>query len=211
MARDFSSVPDLPATTLSDSFLMSSSTRTSLSAFRKTENDSGSSFPSVLRASRSVRISRRVHSNFITISADAPGWSISTYAILLPYLGSVATVASFENERFLIDWTVESWGTGSQTRSFLVPAGTSGTLPTYSIENVRLSAGFRYFLSATCWAAPSWQHASFLAPFASAEQHASPAFAEPPASQPAEPAARARTATMDRFFIMGLPSFGLTI
>jgi hypothetical protein len=51
----------------------------------------GSSLPSALRASRSVLISSRVQSNFIVISAEAPGLSISKYAILLPYLDSTPT------------------------------------------------------------------------------------------------------------------------
>ena len=82
-----------------------------------------------MSASRSVLISSRVQANFMATSAEVPGLSISTYAILFPYLGSVLNFTSFEKERSLMLWTVESWGTGSQTRSFFVPAGISRALP----------------------------------------------------------------------------------
>jgi hypothetical protein len=38
----------------------------------------------------------------------------------------------------------------------------SATLPTYSIENVRLSAGFRKDFSTTCWAGAAAQQESPL-------------------------------------------------
>src|SRR5439155_22219343 len=58
--------------------------------------------------------------------------------------GSLAICGGREKVSSRIDWTVESCGTGIQTRSFFVPAGTSSTLPVYSMEKLRVSPGRKY-------------------------------------------------------------------
>src|SRR5262245_14293496 len=101
-----------------------------------------------------------------------------------------------------MDWTVESWGAGSQTRSFFVPAGISATLPTYSTENVRLSEGLRKALSTSCWAG-AWQQASAVLP----AQQESPLAVAPEDSQPIEPATRASRAAADTKLFIGTTLF----
>src|SRR6185436_7924505 len=67
-------------------------------------------------------------------------------------------------------------------------AGISGTLPTYSIENVRSSAGLRKLFSTTCWAgAPAQQESPLEQP-------------SPPVEL--QPAERTSRATADRNRIM---------
>ena len=47
--------------------------------------------------------------------------------------------------------TVLFCGTGNQTFSFFVPAGTSETLPTYSMEDFREPDGFMNSGATFCW------------------------------------------------------------
>src|SRR5262245_43851792 len=154
MARALSTVSLRPFVTSSESFLMSPSMVTSWSGPRKTLKEPSGSEPSPASFSRSVLISCRVQTNFMVISAAAPGDSISAYAMRLPYLDSFDWLISREKVRSRIAWTVESWGTGSHTRSFFVPAGMSLTWAVYVMANVRESPGLRKSLETT-WT-PSW-------------------------------------------------------
>src|SRR5262245_4984431 len=134
---------------------MRSSTIVSLSSFKYVAADASVSFASSANFARSVTTSRRSQENVIVTSNAACGSATSRYATLLPYFASVpiagVPLSNFSPEIFC---AALSCGTGSHTRSFFAPAGTSLTCATYEMSNFRVSPVFRNAASGIIGGAP---------------------------------------------------------